>query len=111
MATFGIAQAVFVNNQEPLMIGPSAQQRRDVTNLEQELTRALSAIGYACIRFRASKSTATNRTRVVVVPWVEDPGTKTLSGNVFLTVEGIKESVDRYHLLHDLDQEPVLEKP
>ncbi|KAF9576093.1 hypothetical protein EC968_000161 [Mortierella alpina] len=53
--------------------------------------------------------TATNRTRIIV-PWAEDPGVKTLSENVFLTVEGITESINRYHLLHDLEKEPVLEK-
>jgi len=39
-----------------------------------------------------------NRTRIVT-PWAEDPGVKTLSENVFLTVEGIKQSVNRFHLL------------
>ncbi|KAF9574018.1 hypothetical protein EC968_007570 [Mortierella alpina] len=54
--------------------------------------------------------TVTNRTRIVV-PWAEDPGVKTLSENAFLTVEGITESINRYHLLHDLEKEPVLNKP
>ncbi|KAF9925796.1 hypothetical protein BGZ65_007567 [Modicella reniformis] len=51
-----------------------------------------------------------NRTRIVTT-WAEDPGVKTLSENVFLTVEGIKESLNRFHVLQDLEEEQVIEKP
>ncbi|KAF9926615.1 hypothetical protein BGZ67_008005 [Mortierella alpina] len=44
--------------------------------------------------------TTTNRTRIVV-PWAGDPGVKTLSENVFQTVEDIQKSVHRYHVLND----------
>jgi hypothetical protein len=42
-----------------------------------------------------------NRTRIVAT-WAEDPGVKTLSENVFLTVEGIEESVNRFHVLQGM---------
>ncbi|KAF9276988.1 hypothetical protein BGZ74_003477 [Mortierella antarctica] len=41
----------------------------------------------------------------IVTSWAEDPGTKTLSENLFLTVESIQEPVNRFHLLQNLEEE------
>ncbi|KAF9946979.1 hypothetical protein BGZ72_010962 [Mortierella alpina] len=61
-ARFQVAQAVFVDNQETLITDPSAQQRRDITRLEQELTRVLSAVSHVLERYRSNKSvSATER--------------------------------------------------
>ncbi|KAF9272735.1 hypothetical protein BGZ74_005087 [Mortierella antarctica] len=84
-----------------------------ITTPTWELPRAEDTPQHLDVRdiFAKHCTTSLEGCTCVISTWAEDPGIKTLSENVFLTVKGIKESLNRFNVLQDLEEEELIEKP